>query len=239
MIKVCLDPGHCAGDPGAVNGTRYEKNDVLRLALAVRPLLEAQGISVLMTRTDDKEVSINQRCAMANSAKCDYFLSLHRDAAAADAYGISVYVYSRADTRTVSLARGILDRALAVTPTKDRKVNKGSANPAWVDYGVNSGTTMASAMLELGFMTNAADNQRFDRYFDEYARAIAVGICDAFDVGYSDMEDVPKPDAPAIPPVPGNDYIYRVYEQIGAYANPDNAREAAKGKKAIVRYEPK
>ena len=69
MIKVCLDPGHGAGDPGALLGKRYEKDDVLRLALAVKPLLEAQGVGVVMTRTDDKTVlPIAERCQMANSA---------------------------------------------------------------------------------------------------------------------------------------------------------------------------
>lgn len=53
MVKICLDPGHGGTDPGALLGKRYEKDDVLRLALAVKPLLEAQGLGVVMTRTDD------------------------------------------------------------------------------------------------------------------------------------------------------------------------------------------
>ena len=46
MVKICLDPGHGGTDSGALLGKRYEKDDVLRLALAVKPLLEAQGVGV-------------------------------------------------------------------------------------------------------------------------------------------------------------------------------------------------
>ena len=44
MVKICLDPGHGGTDYGALLGKRYEKDDALRLALAVKPLLEAQGV---------------------------------------------------------------------------------------------------------------------------------------------------------------------------------------------------
>ena len=43
--KVCLDCGHGGSDPGAVKGSRTEKEDVLRLGLKVRDLLTAAGIN--------------------------------------------------------------------------------------------------------------------------------------------------------------------------------------------------
>ena len=42
-----------------------------------------------------------------------------------------------------------------------------------------------SALLELGFITNADDNGRFDRYFDQYAEAVARGLCKAVGVTYT------------------------------------------------------
>lgn len=183
-IKICLDPGHGGNDPGALLGKRYEKDDVLRLALAVKPLLEAQGVGVVMTRTDDKTVpSISERCAMANSAGCAYYLSLHRDAAGPAAHGISLWVHSRANDPTVRKAQYILDELLAVTPTQNRGVQKGTPQD-FENFGVNVYTTMASALLELGFITNADDNDRFDRYFDQYAEAIARGLCKIVGVDY-------------------------------------------------------
>ena len=69
MVKICLDPGHGGTDPGALLGKRYEKDDVLRLALAVKPLLEAQGLGVDMTRPADNAVpSLSARCQRAPTA---------------------------------------------------------------------------------------------------------------------------------------------------------------------------
>lgn len=45
------------------------------------------------------------------------------------------------------------------------------------DFGVNTGTVMASALLELGFLTNEEDNTLFDRYLPQYAEAAARGLC--------------------------------------------------------------
>ena len=194
MIRICLDPGHGGNDPGALLGKRYEKDDVLRLALAVKPLLEAQGVGVVMTRTDDKTVpSISERCAMANSAGCAYYLSLHRDAAGPAAHGISLWVHSRANDPTVRKAKYILDELLAVAPTQNRGVQKGTPQD-FENFGVNAYTTMASALLELGFITNADDNDRFDRCFGQYAEGIARGLCKAVGVDYKAQ------DKPAEPP---------------------------------------
>lgn len=189
MIKFCIDPGHGGSDPGAVNGKRYEKDDVLRLALAVKPLLEAQGVGVLLTRADDKTVPpIAERCRMANEAGCAYYLSLHRDAAGPTARGISLWVHSRANEATMAKAQYILDELLTVTPTQNRGVQKGTPQ-SYADFGVNTGTVMASSLLELGFITNAQDNALFDGYFDRYAEAVARGLCKVVGVAY-------KPDKP-------------------------------------------
>lgn len=202
MVKICLDPGHGGTDSGALLGKRYEKDDVLRLALAVKPLLEAQGVGVVMTRTDDKSVPpIAERCQMANTAGCVYYLSIHRDAAGPAAHGISLWVHSRANDPTVRKAQDILDELLAVTPTQDRGVQKGTPQN-YENFGVNVYTTMASALLELGFITNADDNGRFDRYFDDYAEAIARGLCKAVGVTYTAKDkpaEAPEEETATIP----------------------------------------
>jgi N-acetylmuramoyl-L-alanine amidase len=225
-MKICLDPGHGGSDPGAVNGTRYEKDDVLQLALAAKPLLEAQGVDVILTRDADKSISIIDRCALANKNGCDYFLSIHRDAASASAYGISTWVHSKANSSTVGKAKSIHDSVLAVAPTYNRNVNKGTPQ-SYDDFGVNVNTTMASALIEMGFITNADDNKRFDEHFSQYAQAIAKGLCDALGVAYK------KPEKPT-------GMIYRV--QVGAFSIKENAERYAedlrsKGYSTIIKAE--
>ena len=55
---VCLDPGHGGSAVGATyEDTRLEKDDTLRMTLAVRDILQAEGIEVVMTRETDIAVS--------------------------------------------------------------------------------------------------------------------------------------------------------------------------------------
>ena len=192
--KVCLDCGHGGSDPGAVKGSRTEKEDVLRLGLKVRDLLTAAGINVVLTRTADESVSINDRCKIANAAKCDYFLSIHRNAATPDAAGNEIWVHSQAVAHVVDKAQKILNAVCAVAG-KNRGVKKGAAGN-YTDYGVNRDTDMPSALLELGFITSDTDNKSFDTHFDAYAKAIAKGVCAALGVDYKDPQPAPTKPSP-------------------------------------------
>ena len=51
--KVILDAGHGGDEPGAIYNGRKEKDDTLRLTLAVGRILEENGVSTLYTRTTD------------------------------------------------------------------------------------------------------------------------------------------------------------------------------------------
>ena len=50
--SIMLDAGHGGRDPGAVYKERKEKDDTLRLTLAVGEILEAHGLDVQYTRYD-------------------------------------------------------------------------------------------------------------------------------------------------------------------------------------------
>ena len=51
--KIILDAGHGGDEPGAIYNGRKEKDDTLRLTLAVGRILEENGVSTLYTRTTD------------------------------------------------------------------------------------------------------------------------------------------------------------------------------------------
>ena len=63
---VIIDPGHGGDEPGAVFEGRKEKEDTLRLALAVGDILEEAGVQVLYTRTTDQTQTPAQKAAIAN-----------------------------------------------------------------------------------------------------------------------------------------------------------------------------
>jgi N-acetylmuramoyl-L-alanine amidase len=94
---VVLDPGHGGGDTGAIAAAGQTEKDVsLALAQKLAPLLEAQGLKVVLTRTGDSTVSLRQRTALANFNQADLFLSIHLNASpAAGARGPEVYFMSR------------------------------------------------------------------------------------------------------------------------------------------------
>ena len=81
MSKIMIDPGHGGKDSGAVNGTRYEKDDVLKLGLKVGALLKAAGHTVYYTRTTDIYETPSQKAQDGNDKEVDYFVSIHRNSA--------------------------------------------------------------------------------------------------------------------------------------------------------------
>lgn len=103
--RVCLDPGHDAGNLAnkSPDGTYYEHVFTLDLGKRLEKLLTDRGVSVTMTRTGGGAVSLSRRCEIANSIPdLDLFVSLHSNAAAgggwSSAKGWSVYLYGPAAT---------------------------------------------------------------------------------------------------------------------------------------------
>ena len=78
---VVLDAGHGGRDPGAIGvGGVREKDVTLSLAKALKPRLEKRGFKVVLTRSGDRSVSLEERTAIAEAARGDLFVSLHANA---------------------------------------------------------------------------------------------------------------------------------------------------------------
>ena len=81
MSRVVIDPGHGGKDTGAVGpGGVREKDVTLDVAHRVAPVLAGQGIQVVLTRDDDRFVSLEERTARANAFDADLFVSIHCNA---------------------------------------------------------------------------------------------------------------------------------------------------------------
>jgi N-acetylmuramoyl-L-alanine amidase len=97
-VVVVVDPGHGGKDPGAIGrlGTR-EKDVVLLIAKALQKKINQQpGFRAILTRRDDRYVSLRQRLAIARAHKADMFISVHADAFKnRKAHGASVYALSQ------------------------------------------------------------------------------------------------------------------------------------------------
>lgn len=176
---VVLDPGHGGGDGGCTNvdGTRLEKDDNLRIALAVCDVLQKYPhVRVEMTRTTDEFISLDDRCKLANDINADVFVSLHRNSAESGS-GIEIWVNNKNNASDKRLAGYIMELLEDVGISKNRGIREGYRTTFDGDnYAVNRDTNMPSCLVEMGFMTSDTDNTYFDQRLDAYADAIATGI---------------------------------------------------------------
>lgn len=82
LRTIAIDAGHGGRDTGTQN-TRLkldEKGFTLDVARRLQVLLEREGYKVVMTRTDDRFVELDERAALANRAGADLFVSIHFNA---------------------------------------------------------------------------------------------------------------------------------------------------------------
>lgn len=196
--SIMIDAGHGGANPGAVYNGRQEKDDNLRLALAVGEILQNSGLDVLYTRTTDMNVPLLERANMANQAGVDYFVSIHRNSYPVDneVNGILSLVY----------------RLAGVPLEMAENINAELENVGFVNLGIDARpnlvvlrrTAMPAVLVEAGFINSDIDNQLFDNNFNAVAQAIANGIL----VTVSGQDPV-------------SDTTYSV--QVGLFRNPEYA----------------
>jgi N-acetylmuramoyl-L-alanine amidase len=173
---ICVDPGHGGSDSGAVGvaGT-YEKNINLAIGLALADDLRAAGLRVIMTRSDDSFPSLQQRCDIANNACANLFVSVHNNAAGdPEAEGTETFYWgtpSKYSAEGQLLAQAIQRNLVDAIDSYDR-----GARTHWINLAVLAGTDMTAALTEVGFLTNAEEEQKL--LSPTYQKTAAQGIAD-------------------------------------------------------------
>ena len=170
MATIVLDAGHGGSDFGATYLGRMEKDDNLRLTMAVGNILQNARQNVIYIRTGDVYETPSQKAQEANAANADYFVSIHRNSRPYDNQytGIESLVYNRYGT-AAKMAENI---------------NRQLEDIGFVNQGVNERTNLAvlrqtnmpAVLVEVGFINTDRDNMLFDSRFNEIAQAIADGI---------------------------------------------------------------
>lgn len=103
--RIVVDPGHGGHDPGAVGPTGIQEKDVvLAIGLELKEqLIEELGVDVVMTRSTDVFIPLEERTAIANKVGADLFVSVHANAAPnRSASGIETYYLNLAKTDKVA-----------------------------------------------------------------------------------------------------------------------------------------
>ncbi len=81
QATVVLDPGHGGDERGAISPSGLAEAGVnLAVSRRARAALEAQGISVVLTRTDDYRLELTPRALMAKALGPQAFVSVHHNA---------------------------------------------------------------------------------------------------------------------------------------------------------------
>ncbi len=228
QYKIAVDAGHGGSDYGATYNGRAEKDDNLKLALAVGDILEKNGIDVVYTRTTDEYETPFKKATDANDAKADYFVSIHRNSSPTpNQYtGVETLVYNNSGIKSQMAAN--INSELEKAGFKNLGITE---RPNLV---VLKRTKMPAVLVEASFINNDKDNAKFDNDFDAIANAIAAGILTTID--YDTVSAVPVRTTGDVPDDPYAQFeeikdepddvcdcskLYRV--QIGAFRNRENA----------------
>lgn len=207
---IVIDPGHGGSDPGAVGCSLEEEDVVLDIALRTRDLLRRDGLTVYLTREDDRSVGLSTRARFANDRGATRFVSIHANAnAGTPATGTETFVYTSASSASRDLGRRVQDEMLAAWGLRDRGLK--SAN-----FAVLRQTSMPASLSETAFINNCGadaarlgDASQRQRMAEAHYRAILGSI------GRTPAATAPAP-APAPAPTPAGGQLRGVvFEDVG------------------------
>jgi N-acetylmuramoyl-L-alanine amidase len=206
---VVLDPGHGGTQNGAMIAETREADIVLDIAKRVQRSIQRDDVEVLLTRSEDIEMSLSQRASFANERNANLFISIHANAApSSDLFGIETY---SVDIATDSFSNQVAIREnkgdeeslsdLTINPStmllsleladlQQRKLVS-TLEQAYPDLGLRDlgaktalfsvlvRTEMPAILIEIGFLTN---EDEFNQILTaHYREHIAMAIVECID----------------------------------------------------------
>jgi len=206
--RIVLDPGHGGDETGArgPEGT-LEKAVTLHLARILSAELE-HNYRVVLSRTDDYQMSLDNRTATANNLKADLFISIHTGGSFVHSTsGAVIYHYQsfseEAQKQTTDLSQQVenTDASLLWDRVQSRYTDKSrilaglinaqlsstgavrESRVAGAPLAVLEGANMPAILIEIGYLTNPAEekNSRDEQFLKDLALAIRRGIDEYFE----------------------------------------------------------
>ena len=167
---IILDPGHGGNDTGALRGSVLEKDITLQIALKVRDCLREKGLTkIVMTRTSDTTLTLDDRVQTSNNYNADIFVSIHINASVkSEIKGIETHYYTE---NGYEVAKIIHQELIDNVDAMDRGLFKSKF------YVINH-TEAPAVLLELGFISNDSERNALlsEQRQTDSAQAIADGI---------------------------------------------------------------
>ena len=193
---VVLDPGHGGYDKGQMSRFGAEKDFALDVVRKLRPILQAKGFKVVMTREGDYFVPLEVRAQIANSARNSIFVSVHFNGSGDDpnATGFEIFSFtprgapstsdsaisskaynmqpgSTVDAQSTALSACIYHSLVGHIPEYDRGIKRAR-------FAVLRLTKVPAVLVEGGFLTERGESKLISNkdWREKLAGAIAVGI---------------------------------------------------------------
>ena len=193
---VVLDPGHGGHDKGQVSSYGAEKDFALDVARKLRPILQAKGLRVIMTREGDYFVPLEVRAKIANAARNSIFVSIHFNATNDDpnATGFEIFSFtprgapstsdgnvaassvnmqpgSAVDAQSLALSACIYHSVLGHLREYDRGIKRAR-------FAVLRLTKVPAVLIEGGFLTERGESKLISNkdWRARLAGAIGIGI---------------------------------------------------------------
>jgi N-acetylmuramoyl-L-alanine amidase len=163
---VVIDPGHGGKDSGVAHYGLQEKNLALDVALRLRPKLQAAGFNIVMTRTTDVFIPLEDRAAISNAHSSVFYISIHfNDSPKRSIHGATVYYHVPV---AAPMATAIASSLGAIT------FNRGIMTAR---FRVLRKNHYPAVLVECGFISNRAEAARCGT--PEFREALATRIAQA------------------------------------------------------------
>jgi N-acetylmuramoyl-L-alanine amidase len=173
-IKIVLDPGHGGQESGSTGPTGYTEKEVnLVVSKLLQSELEKRGATVIMTRENDIDLSLEDRVKIINETKPTLALSIHYNALpdggdAENTQGVSIFWYH---PQAHDLAIFLQDYLV-------KNLNRPDYGVYWNNLALTRPHSAPSLLLELGFLINPVEFEWItnSQEQEKLAKTIADGV---------------------------------------------------------------
>ena len=231
-MKILLIAGHGAGDPGACSNYGVEATETRRVVNMLRSQFGAYaGVSVDVYPVNrNAYADIGAGALQVNFANYDYVLEIHFNSSINEsATGVEVWV--------IPIENGItVEQTIVNKVSSLGYANRGVKRDDFRVIRTAKNKGVSSALVEVCFISNKNDMDRYNNNFSKVCNAIVEGVAEGFGLNKNTNNIVvtPQPVAPIEQPK----VIYRVKtsngKQLGAFSVLENAKNMAKSNNAIV-----
>ncbi|MDU7948680.1 MAG: N-acetylmuramoyl-L-alanine amidase [Clostridium sp.] len=229
-LKILLIAGHGAGDPGACSNYGVEATETRRVVEMLKAQFGTYNVSVDVYPTNRNAYEdVKNGCVQVNFTNYDYVLEIHFNSAGnVSANGVEVWV---TPSESGIKVEQLIVNKIASLGYLNRGVKR--EDFAVIRSAKNKG--VSSALIEVCFISNQADMNKYNNNFENICKAIVDGVGEGFSLSKNNnVVVVPQPVNPVEKPKAS--YFVKTPEgkQLGAFSVLDNAKNMAKGNKAIV-----